>query len=282
MEQSRQHRLQVVASIEAISDLSEIAVAVLRERKGVESTGECSLQVRSQRIDPMELRMFGRLGAVPGDVGLMALHQGGERLNPRPTVGEHQALRRNHHGRPLLDSRDAGVIHPVKAHDLRATFQIGLNSGHEGYFVATPPLTTGLLTAQEGVIKFEAPEEHRSLLALKHHLHELVANQPRGGIAHPKVALKRAGANAALAVRHPEHGEKLRRERQFGVLHDAAHDRGAPVATVFALPESATVVRRAKSGALTAITDKAVGPERLDYGGFALRVRPIVMQKLSQ
>ena len=57
---------------------------------------------------------------------------------------------------------------------------------------------------------------------------------------------------------------------------------GALVATALALPALEAFVRGTRTSALTASTNKAIRPARLDNGGFALRFIAFMTQKLSQ
>ena len=63
------------------------------------------------------------------------------------------------------------------------------------------------------------------------------------------------------------------------MFHDAADNRGALVTTALSLPEPATVMGGAKSGAIATITNKAVGPARQHHSGFALRLGAVVAQE---
>ena len=70
-EQPGQHRLQVVAPIQATGELSEIAGTVFLNAKAWTVPESADLK----RVDPMKFRMFSGLGVMPGDVPLMALHE---------------------------------------------------------------------------------------------------------------------------------------------------------------------------------------------------------------
>ena len=81
-EQPGQHRLQVVAPIQATGELSEIAGTVFLNAKAWTVPESADLQ----RVDPMKFRMFSGLGVMPGDVPLMALQESCEPLKARAAV----------------------------------------------------------------------------------------------------------------------------------------------------------------------------------------------------
>jgi len=105
------------------------------------------------------------------------------------------------------------------------------------------------------------------MLAVEHHLHELVLEQLGGKVGHPKVALELQRRDTVLGRRHQVHRQEPSGQRQLAGLEHGAADQAALIATRVALEvqpiadlDAGTRCGRLSGTALTARADKALGP----------------------
>ena len=109
-----------------------------------------------------------------------------------------------------------------------------------------PPLARASLASVSGIIKRDPTGERKLPTALHHHLHQLVAQAPRGVVGNTQMAVQLHRRDPFLAPGHQVDGLEPQGEWQFGRCEDGARVEsgdGAPVIgtiplTAFPVPRS--------------------------------------------
>jgi hypothetical protein len=255
--QARQDGAWVEAPVEQVLHEGEVAVRVLLEVEGVEGPGQGSFQVAQCRVDCAEGQVLG--------AGDMWLVQDARFLDDREAP-EAVADERSRGGQRLLgelQDRVLGEGAGRQAHQASVALLGGLYGRHEGNLVgrAAAALAALELTTEVGVVDFHAAGELAGLLAQAHDLHDLVLEQPGGGVGHAEVALELERGDAVLGLGDHVHGQEPGWQRQLAGLEDGAADQAALVAAAAALEvEPLGTAKLAVPAALAARADEALGP----------------------
>ena len=258
----REHSREVVATIESVLELGEVARGMATVQMPV-GADQGRLHVAEHRVDPLECRVRRSGAPAAADRGGMrtaVTDHGGETAEP---VAVHVGRRRE----PLLgESADlfAGEAGDgMQHHALRAPFPVGLHRGDERRLALSA--AAGLsrpFTSEVGVVNLDALIEPARRLALEHDLRELVLELPRGVVVDVETAHQLHGRDAVLRLRHQVHCAEPRRERQLGTVKDGAGGDGGLPATAGALVEPARRKKRRLGGAALR-ADETVGPTPL-------------------
>ena len=283
LRQASKDGTKVESSVEQILDLPEIAMPVLVEAERVIRPGQGRLEVAQGRVDGLERRMLGAGGTAAGDVLLVqdahAAH-GGEAAQAIGDQGRWS-------GQGLLSEDLDGILGEGP---LRQTHQDGLpgfgglNRHHEGDLVLRAPagLAAGALATEVGVVGLDAAGQLPVPLAQEHHLHELVLDQPGGGVGHIEVALEFQRRDVVLGLRHQVHGQEPLGQCQLAGLEDRAAEHAALVATGAALEVQAILpTELAVPAALAAWADEALGPAPALDRFLATLMRAIEIEELQ-
>jgi hypothetical protein len=140
------------------------------------------------------------------------------------------------------------------------------DGGHERHLVlgAAPGLATSALAREVGVIQLHRAAQAMGAVLLAHGAVDSLMQQPRGGVAHPQLPFERKRRQPGLGLTDEVDRQEPGRQRQFGLLHQAAgRQRGlvpAPVALEqFARPVTDDIVLTDRAPRAT----EAIRPARL-------------------
>lgn len=177
--------------------------------KRMKAAAQAHLQVAQHRVYPLEL------GQVPGlacahHCGLMGAAQLGHRGKAGQPVGVHRRADVYILAGPLLYGGRAESGHRRELDVARPTL-LKRERSHKGLLVLRAPacLASWQLPAQIGIIDLDVSVQRIECVALGHHGgHELVVQQPGGGVAHPKLACQRQRRDAALGLPDQIHSQR--------------------------------------------------------------------------
>ena len=123
----------------------------------------------------------------------------------------------------------------------RVTVSIDRDGGQERHLVlrAAPSGAAAELAAEVGVVHLDLAAEEVACLALEHRLHELVLDQPSGGVADPQVAFERQGRQAGFHLADEIDGQVPHPQGQLGAPKDRPSDQGGLLSAAPALEDLA-------------------------------------------
>ena len=257
MQQPLRQCRQIMAAVEAIGKLSQVACAVLVVLDPVIRRIQGHFHVAQHDVDTAQRRVLRRLAPTAGDVALMAGAHRADLSKAARAIGDHVGIRGQRRIGPTPDDLAGKAGHRRQADALRALLRIGLHCRHEGRLVqgrAPAMSVASALATQVGIVDFNTPLQRAGLIAQAHHLQQLVLEQPGAFVAHAQLAPERQRADAILVLADQIQGEKPFAQGQTGVLHDGACGDRALVIAPGALPQAARmrVSGRPKACALTA------------------------------
>ena len=259
-------------------------MGVFAKGEGVVGAGEGGLEVAQEGIHGTERRVLrgGLAAKTGGDVVAMGGAGGDDPAEARQSVGDHLGGGRQGALGPGFDRRP-GEGDRVVAHQDRLAVRRGLHRGDEGHLVlrATARLAAGALATQVGVVNLYPSFKAARGLALLHHLHQLLLDQPGRLVAHAQVPRQFQGRHGVLGLRQQMHGEIPHCQRQLGRLeHRSGRHRGL-TATGGTLPVRPTVMHETTVRLLAAArTDETLRPARRYQRLVALRFRSVRLEKL--
>ena len=258
-------------------------MGVLGEVEGMIGTAQGTLEVAQEGVDRAQLRQSDATLASTCDHTLVL---GTETLDgteaPQP-VGDHGGRRCDRAGgedRHLLTGE--GLL--AQAHELRLALGRGLDGDDEGDLVlrAAPDLASRALAPEVGVVDLHPALELARVLALAHHLHELVLHEPGGLVANPQVALEFKRGDVVLGLGQQVHRQEPARQRQLGRLKDRAADDAALVPAGGALEVQPPLAsERAAVAAPARRTGKALGSARVDQRRLATRFTAVPIHEFG-
>jgi len=183
--------VEVEAAVEAVGNGAEVALGVLAVAEGMVGTAEAAFDVAEDRVHPVEHGQF--LGFAPAhNCGLMRTARVGNAGKTGQPIGDDGTLGAQRSTGPFGDrlAREARQLSELGTH--RVAVAIERDRGDEGHLVlrATPSGAVVEFAAEVGVVDLDVTAQHVAGLAFDHGLHQLVVNEPSGGIADPHVALQ--------------------------------------------------------------------------------------------
>ena len=185
---------------------------------------------------------------------------------------------------PIADRRRGEAADKIELQIHRMTLLVERNSGHEGHLVLRTPsgFTASALPAEVGIIELNGAAQTMGSVLQGHGTVDLLVQQPGRGIAHPELTFEGQGRRPRLGLADQVDREKPGRQRQLGVLHQAACGDRSLMAAAVALEQFArTVADNIVIGACAARTPKTVRPTRLLDGLGALRLGAEAVQELG-
>ena len=98
---------------------------------------------------------------------------------------------------------------------------------------SVPRRAAGEFAAEIGIVDLDGATQSVVGLAFDHRLHQLVVDQPSGGVAHPQITLQGQRRESGLGLADQVDRQKPDRQRQLGALKHRANDqRGLVVAGI--------------------------------------------------
>lgn len=256
--------------VEPVGEGREVSVGVLAVVERMERPGQRGLEIAEHGVDPFEFGQVARLESPdnPGHVNTPGIGHGGKAAQ---AIAEHQRLRRQVGLRPSADGVEREAADQTELEMDRLAALIERDGGHKGHLVlgATPGLAASALATEVGVIELHGATELLATVMRGHGAVDLVVQQPSGGVAHAELALERQRRQPGLGLADEVDGKKPGRQRQLGVLHQAAGRQRGLMPTGVALEQLASpVADHVMIGGLAARATKHVGPaRRLDRFG---------------
>lgn len=209
------------AQVEAITERREIACGILLKVEGMIATRQTGSEITENGVDPLELGHI--LGLAPGHHGRVVAATGvchGSKASQ--SIGGYSAVRSHIALRPSRNRRAGEARNRRQAHAQRAILPGQGNRRNDRNLVlgAPPNLATGALSTEIGVIRLDIAFKHIAVLPVSHHLHQLVLDQPDGGITHAQLPPQRQGRQSGLGLADEVDCQKLGGQRQLGSLKD--------------------------------------------------------------
>ena len=283
-QQSVGEGMEVEAAIEAIGDSAEVAFGVLAEAEGMVGTAEAGFDIAQDRVHPVEQRQL--FGLTPAhDRGLMRTAGVGDASETGQAIGDDGAGRAEVGDGPRGDrlAGEAGQLSELGPQ--RVSVIIERDRGEEGHLVlrSAPGGAVVEFAAEVGIVDLDGSAQHIVGFAFDHGLHQLMVNEPGGGITDPQVALQSQGREPGLGLADEVHRQKPHRQPQLGALEHAARDqRGLVMAGVALEGLARSDPKHAVRGTTTARAAKALRPARLLQCGLALRLGTKPLEQLKQ
>ena len=158
---------------------------------------------------------------------------------------------------PLLNGRELGTYRmPLVAERYR-------RDERDLVLRAAPGLTATTLALEVGVVEWDLAAEHVARLALGHRLHELVVDEPGGGVAHSEVAFEGERREAGLGLAEQIDSQEPHGERQLRGVEDGPGSQRSLMLTWVALerlsPPAAEDTVRSCAAARTAKSLRPAG-----------------------
>lgn len=246
-------RAQIEAPVEAITRHGKVACRVLSKVERMVATQQSGLEIAEGGVDLLELQHLLRLA--PGNDGrLVTAACLCDSPKAGQSIGEHRAPRCQMIFRPgghHLERKAGKRCQPDAQRTIRFAQRNGRNEGHL-VLGAASDLATGALAAEVGVIDLDFPFKQITLCAVGHHPHELVVDQPGGGVTHAQLALQGPGRQPGLGLTDQVDRQEPGGQRQLAALkHGAGNQRGLMTARV-ALKDLADSKTRSASEPLPA------------------------------
>ena len=112
----------------------------------------------------------------------------------------------------------------AQAHPDRPALGVELHRGDERRLARRPPPTFAptALPAPVRIIELHRTAQRARVVALLHHLHQLVLERPRGVVAHPQLSGQLQRRDPVLRLGHQVHRHKPSAQRQFRTRQDRA------------------------------------------------------------
>src|SRR3954452_4596638 len=221
------HGGQIVAAIEAVLELGEIARDVF-VADGMEGAGQTGLEVAEQGVGPLEGGGPDRLPAGARDDRPMAAAGIGDATEGVEAVAVDRPGGTQMAHRPALDRDPAEVGDPAELDPHRLALGDGFHGRDKGRLAGTASATfaTRAFAPDVGVIDLDALAGQRLvLITFQHDLHQLVLDLPGGVMRHPETAGQLKAGQAVLALGQGVDRGKPRGQRQLGGMKDRAGDQ---------------------------------------------------------
>ena len=146
---------------------------------------------------------------------------------------------------------------------------------------AAPALAAGPLPAPVGVVHLHDAAQRHALVALLHHLQELVLHLPSRVPAHAQLPRQFQRRNAVPALRQQVERQEPDGQRQLGGDAERAGDEGGLAVAGMALPELAGADAAVPSGAALRAAE-AVRPAGVEDSLLALPLAAVALQELAR
>ena len=242
-DQSRHQAVQIESPVEAIGKGGQVVGGVLAVLQRVIGASQRGLEVAQHGIDPQELRQISGLAVTDHDrlVGAACVGYGAEASQ---AVAEDSATGCQTRLRPLADGLGREATDHAEFEKPRAVLVVKRHRSHERHLVlrATAGLATRTLTTKVGIVDLNGTLEPMAALSGGHGPVDLVVQQPGGGVAHAELALERQRRKASLGLADQIDGQEPGRQRQLGVLHQAAGGQRGLVSAAIALEQAPRAV----------------------------------------
>lgn len=280
--EARHQAAQIEASVEAVGEGGEVVGGVLAVVQRVVRARQRGLEIAQHGVDPLELgQVAGR--EVAHDHGHVDAADIGHSREAIQTVASHERTRLQTGLGPLADGLGREAADHTELDVQRVPLVVERDGGDEWHLVlrATPSLAARSLTAEVSIVELDGPAQAVDVLALGHGAVDLLVQQPGSGIAHPELALKRQGRQPGLGLADRVDRQELGRQRQLGVLHQAARRQRRLVPAAVALEHLAhTMTDAVVLSRITSRTPEALRPAGLSNGFGALRLGAEARQEL--
>ena len=283
--QSPKDGLELKAPVESILGLSEIAMRVLVEIKRMVGAIDGRLEVAQYRVDGAKLWVSGGRNPTAYNMTLVNVCALGEYPKRLQAVRYDVRARADGLAGPAFD-RFTGEWDARQLHvDRMMAIVAGLHRHHKRHLVfrSASAATARMLSPKIRIVDFHAPFQNAPAFPLRHHLHQLVLDQPRRRIAHPNVTHQLQRRDIVLALAEQVHRQKPAAQGQLGAGKDGPAGQRCLLATSTAL-----IVRPprthhpAVAPTLAARAAKPGGPARFLKGRVALLIGSELFHKLCQ
>src|SRR3954454_4684688 len=221
--EARQHGGKIVAAVEPVLELGEIAGHVLwRDRAG--GAGDRGRDVPERGVAPLESRRACCPCAGAGLDGRVPASGLGDGSEATETVADHLAGEIQAALGKALDSAAAEAADPAQLQPHRLALRRGLDRRQKGRLAgrAAATLAARALAAEIGIVELNAAREQRLGVALQHHLPELVFDGPGGALGHAEAAAQLDAGDALLRLGHVVEGAEPGPQRHLGGGEDGA------------------------------------------------------------
>ena len=163
--------------------------------------------------------------------------------------------------RPSGDLLAAKPTDTAQAHSHRVALAIELHGGQERRLARCAPSTfaAAALPAPVRVIELHPTAPKPRVIALLHHLHQLVLDLPGGVVAHRQLPRQLQRRNPVLRLRHQVHRQEPRAKRQLRARQDRARGQRNLVSAPAALEQRAALMA-SMTGMLASRAHEPVGP----------------------
>ena len=264
-DESRYERSQVESAVEPVGEGSQVMVCVLVVLQRMKSTGQRGLQVAEHCVDPLELRQIAGLESTD-DKRHVATSSIGHRRETAQPIADHQGTRLKTGFGPITNGRRGETTDQVELDVHRMSCLVERDGRHERHLVlgAASWLAAGAFATQVGVVKLNRAVQAMSAVLLGDSAVDLSVQKPRRGLADTQVALERQRRKAGFGLADQVDGEEPCRQRQLGVLHQAARDQRGLVSASVALKQPACILAEdAVIGAVATRATESIRPSRL-------------------
>lgn len=259
--------------IEAIREGGQIARALLGEVERVVRPAEAGLEIAQNGVDPTEFRHIFRLAGADDDSLVLTprLRHSGK---TGQTIGRHDAAGGQVGGCPVGNRFEGKAGHRCHFSVERMALGVQGDRRDKGHFILRAPsgFAAREFAAQIDIVHLDLTNERILGLALGHRLHQLVLNEPGGGIADAQLALQGEGGQTGFGLADQIDRQEPNRQRQMSALAQGARDpRGLRAARLALKGPMRSDMEDVIMGVPATRTAKPVGPACPLQRRFALR-----------
>ena len=186
--------IEVETPVEAVGEGGQIARALLGEVERMVRPTEAGLQIAQNGVDPTEFRHIFRLAGADDD-GLVRTPGIRDSSKTGQAIGGYLAPRRQGGSGPVGNGLAGKTGHRCHFGVERMTFGVQGDRRDKGHFILRAPsgFAAREFAAPIDIVHLDLAHERRGALAFGHGLHQLVLDQPGGGVADTQLACQGEG-----------------------------------------------------------------------------------------
>ena len=207
--ESGKHLPEREATIEPVGELGEVPWQVFGTQ-AVVGAMQGAFDIAQDGVDPGELRMFDAGRSPSGHERLVKTPCVLHRAEAGQPIGYHDGAGLEVAPCPSFNLLAAKSTDATQAHPHRPALAIEFHGGQERRFArrASPAFATAAFSAPIRIIELHPAAQRARVVALLHHLHQLVLDLPSGVVAHRKLPRQLQCRNPVLRLRHQVHRQE--------------------------------------------------------------------------
>ena len=242
-----------------------------------------ALDVAQNRVDPGERRMPSALRSTSGHERLVNTPDLFHRGEAAQGVGHHDGAGLQMTPGPGRDLVVSKPTDTAQAQPHRPALIIELHGGHERRLAwrASPGFPPAALPAPIRIIELHPAAQRARVVALLHHLHQLVLDLPGGVVAHRKLPRQLQRRYPVLRLRHQVHRQEPRAKWQLRARENRARGQRNLVPAATALIQRPALMAPVP-GMLASGANEPVRPTPTKQRLGALLLTPVLVHELHQ